>query len=408
MNAIIPTTLYSRQPILDKDLEVFAYEIKYRSDDKCPTIYNAERMSAETILNAYTELPIENLLEGKRGFLYLSSQIFKMPPPVSSDQLIIGISNNTDIDNDLINIVKQLKENGFLISLTNSFSGENQHELFKLADIIKLDVSDQSPQELRRKIYPLSNYKTQLLAENIETKEQYLQCQKLDFSLFQGRFISTPYVVRGKKLGVDQKAVLNLLCVLQDPNTEFEEIESVIATSSVLTYKLLRLSNSPSLSLQVHVDSVHKALVILGMDKVRTWGSLLALTLMPSKPKILCSNALIRGRMCRLLAELFLVDEVRGDSLFTAGLLSTIDLFLDLPMKTLINSLRLPPWLKDTLLEHKGNMGLILHTAVCYEKGYFHDVDWNRLREFGVNRDAVQSAYHDSILWAADLMEQFG
>jgi len=165
--------------------------------------------------------------------------------------------------------------------------------------------------------------------------------------------------------------------------------------------------NSSAFSFAAPVDSIHKALTLLGLEKIRTWGSMLALSGMSCKPKILSSNALIRGRLCKMLTELLFVDGLRSDSMFTVGLLSSMDLFFDLPLIEVVGTLELSSWLKEALLERKGNMGLILNTAIFLEKAELDAVDWQGLYTLGIRESDIQSAYHDSIMWTADIMAQF-
>ncbi len=408
MSVQLPVTLYARQPIFDSELEVFGYELLFRNgNDQSANILDDDRATAQVILNAFTEIPFEHLLDGRKGFINFPRKLLQSPPPISEEQTVIEILEGVEIDDELVADVKALKESGYIIALDDYVYQTDHHELLELADIIKIDILSQGLANIPDEMEALKQYDVLFLAEKVETQKEFLQCQELGFSFFQGYFLSKPEIIKGKKIEADQNAIMRLLNVLQDQETEFKEIETVISTSPALSYKLLRLINSSAFAFPGKIDSLQKALTLLGLEKVRTWGSLLALTEMSSKPKILCSNALIRGHMSRLLAEQFHLTEVRGDGLFTAGLLSTMDAFLDLPMDKIVTSLSLPCWLNDTLLERKGNMGLILNTATFYEKAEFNNVDWNKLNQFNITPEDVQSSYHASILWAAELMEQF-
>jgi len=134
---------------------------------------------------------------------------------------------------------------------------------------------------------------------------------------------------------------------------------------------------------------------------------MLAMTEMSSKPKTLCVNTLIRAQMCRSLASALSETDTQVESLFMVGLLSTMDVFLDLPMEEVVSSLGLPDWIEETLIERKGSMGLILNTAVFYEDAEFDSIDWKGLRQIGLQDEKVQLIYQDSILWAADIIDQF-
>jgi len=404
----LPVTLYTRQPIFDADLNIFAYEIFFLNENEThKSVHNKDEISAQLILNAFTELPFENLLNGKKGFVNFTQKLLHSPPPISENQIVIEVFEKIDIADGVIQDIKSLKKSGYTIALNNYLYNENHHELLIHSDIVKINVLSKSDPMIRSELQALRRYKPLLLAEKIETKEIFLQCKELGFSLFQGHFLSKPDIVKGRKINADQKAIMRLLNVLQDQDAGFQEVEAVISTSSVLSYKLLRLINSSSFTFQSKIDSIQMALTLLGLEKIRSWGSLLTLTEMSSKPRIVCINALARSQMCKMLAELFAITEMRGDSLFTAGLLSTMDIFLDMPMENIVNSLSLSKWLKDTILNRTGNMGLILNTAVAYEMSALDTIDWDKLNKFNIKPGDVQSCYLESLKWATETAEQF-
>ena len=134
---------------------------------------------------------------------------------------------------------------------------------------------------------------------------------------------------------------------------------------------------------------------------------MLAMTEMSSKPEVLCVNTLVRAKMCGSLASALSETDTPVESLFMVGLLSTMDAFLDLPMEEVVSSLGLPDWIEEILIERKGRMGLILNTAVFYEEAEFDSIDWNGLPQIGLQDEEVQLIYQDSILWAADIIDQF-
>jgi len=407
MNSPLPATLCARQPIFDAQLNIIAYELLFRdSDSECADIHDQDSASSQVILNVFTEHPLGHLLEEKKGFINFTRELLRLPPPVTEKKIVIEILENIEVNPEMIRDVKRLKNEGYTIALDDYVFNAHHHKLLELADIIKIDVLSQSYANVSRELKALEKYNVTFLAEKIETQKDFIQCKQLGFTLFQGYFLSKPNNVKGKKIDGDQAALVRFLKILQDSSAEFDEINIVISASPVFTYKLLRLINSAAFTFDEPINSIHKALTLLGLEKIRAWGSLLTMTEMSSKPKSLTKDALIRAKMCKSLAEASSLTDLHEDSLFMAGLLSSIDAFLDLPMEEIITLLGLPAWLEDTLIERKGSMGLILNTAIFFERAEFDNVDWNKLRHIGLQAEDVQSGYQDSICWAAALIDQ--
>lgn len=401
-------TLYARQPIFDVALNVFAYELLFRKfDDEYADIQDGDEATANVLFNAYLEFPFDDLLEKRKGFVNFTRNLLRTIPPICKSQIVIEILEDIEIDDELIVDVKRLKDAGYTIALDDYVYNEKHNKLLDLADIIKIDVLAQDSSSIINNVKQLKKYNSELLAEKVETKVEFEKYKDLGFSLFQGYFFAKPEIVKGRKIGSSQRSSMRLLQILQDSNSGFGEIEKAITTDQCVTYKLLRLINSSAFNFVNNIDSIHKSITLLGLDKIRVWGSLLALSEMPGKPKMLAVNALIRAQMCKLLAEKFAISEMRGDGLFTVGLLSTMDAFLDLPMKKVLETLNLQQWLNDVLIRRSGNMGLILDTSIYFERAEFDSVEWDRLIEFNVDKEDVQTTYHDSVMWSSEIMEEF-
>jgi len=404
----MPKVLCARQPIFDYNLDIYGYELLYRGDNEetFASFKNGDSATSRLILNAFTELPFEGLLEQKKGFVNFTRELLRSPPPLGENEIVIEILEDIEFDEGLLADVRSLKSMGYLIALDDYNFREGDLDMLAIADIIKVDVLHGDFASIEREISRFRPYKAKLLAEKIETKTDFVQCKDLGFVLFQGHFLSKPTLISGRKLSEDQLAVLRLLKVLQNTESEFSDIQIAISSSASLTFKLLRLLNSSAFSFACHIDSVHKAITILGLEKIRSWGTMLALSNVSDKPKVLSSNALIRAYMCRSLGSTLSLDEY-SDTLFTMGLLSTLDAFLDISLDKIIESLNLSDWVKKALLGYEGSMGLILETAVNFEIADFDKVDFIKMEKFGASQDDIQSAYERSVLLAAEVMDSF-
>jgi len=298
----------------------------------------------------------------------------------------------------VVQAVKQLKADGFRLALDDFVWHDSYIPLLGLVHIVKVDVLALSKEELKRHVQLLAPYKVTLLAEKIETLEQLYECVDLGFKLFQGHFLSKPQVVRGKKISANSVALMQLVQELQKPDTTAARIEELIIKDPMLTYKLLRIINSAAYSLVRKVESLNQAVVMLGMEQVRKWATLIALSANQDKPEELSRSLLARGRMCELLAEAMNYSNSSG--YFMVGMMSEINALLDMDMDALLEQIPLNDEIKAAIGQHQGRMGMVLEAALAYERG-----EWDRLDQFEINDALYEQCYRHSIIWAQEALQ---
>lgn len=393
--------LLARQAIYDSRLRVHAYELLFRSHNaETASFTDGDQATSAVLLNAFTSLPVADILEGKPAFVNFTRNLLESPPPIDSANLVVEVLEDIVIDADMIAAVRRLKKKGYTIALDDYVYAEGHHELIELADLIKIDVLAHSLPELQMLVTALQPYGAILLAEKVETLAMFETCKELGFKLFQGFFLSRPQLVKGRALKSDQRAVLQLLAALRIPDVDFRQIEKTIQTDSVLVYKLLRLVNSALYHQQREITSIRQALTLLGLEKIRSWGQLLALSNLDNKPAAVFTNAMIRARLGQLLAEHSPSREVLGENQFTIGLLSTLDAFLGMELEQILDSIAMSSEVKEAILQRRGISGFLLSVAIAYEQADFDAIDWDRLEQLGISAEAARDAYVDSIRWA--------
>lgn len=400
-------TLFARQSIYDGSMNVVAYELLFRSGtEQQANFSDGNAATSSVILNAFTELPGRDILEGKPTFINFCHTLLDAPLLIDRQQLVVEILEGVIPDNKTLESIRHLKSEGYAVALDDYVYKESDHQLLELVDIIKVDVLALGMDETSKQVQQLDKYDLTLLAEKVENHDIFEQCKNLGFALYQGHFLSKPRSIRGTRVDADQQNVLRLLSVLQKEEVEFPEIEELISTHAVLSYKVLRLINSAAFGMPQKIDSIQQAITLLGLDKIRNWASLLALSSLPSKPKALCLNTLIRSHMAQTLAKNTNNCKLGSEGMFTAGMISTMDAFLDQPLKKVVASLNLSNDLSEVILYHSGLAGLILKTAIYFEKAEFSQVDWQQLQQEGLDSEQVFEAYVDSIRWAADTVKE--
>lgn len=406
MTKAIP--LLARQPIFNGNMQVVAYELLCRNNDlKFISTTDGDAASSQVLLNAFTELSIEQVVGKHKAFVNFTRTLLSSPPPFNRQKLVIEVLEGQRVDSAMLHSLKQLREQGYTIALDDFELDENSQNLVAYADIIKLDVLSLSPDKLQQHIDYLKPFGVTLIAEKVETYEMFEQCKALGFDLFQGYFLAKPRVITGRKISENKQSVLQLLSALHNADAPIEKIERMIARDTLLSFKLLRLVNSAAFGLSRNVESLRQAIMLLGLNKLRNWVNLLALSNLSGKPHELSIAALTRARMCEMIAA-EINQRSRPDSYFTVGLLSTLDAFLDSPLEELLDTLSLSEALNQAMLNHSGPEGMVLQIVQAHEQGNWQEIDWDHLAEIGLMPERMAEIYVESLHWVAETMNTLG
>jgi len=226
----------------------------------------------------------------------------------------------------------------------------------------------------------------------------YSFCMQVDFDYFQGFHFCKPQVVKKKHIPANKLVVLNILEELEKPDYNFDDIEKLLAHDAVLTFKLLRYVNSAAFAQRREIESIREALVLVGGDTIKKWATLILMTqLMDGKPQALLITALVRARMCELVAN---AERKSSEQMFTIGLLSLLEALMDMEMVDLLDELALSNSIKCALLDYEGDNGEILRNVILYEQG-----QWNELIKHDVDAKSYFDCYMEAVKWADSTVE---
>ena len=383
-----------RQPIFDRGHRVVGYEILFRAgEDGHARVLDAESATATVVLNALTEIGLERIVGPHVAWVNLSREsvlngIATMLPAAAAG---FEILEGQRIDDPLIDAVRELKQQGYRISLDDFVFSPDYVPLLGLVDVVKLDYMALGAERFASELERLRAYPVSVLAEKVETKAEHQYCVALGCDLFQGFFYQKPELLRRRRIELTTGSILQVISALQNSSLEFDELEPLIAHDLPLSLRLLRYINSAFFALRHEVTSVRQALVMLGVDNVRRWATLTVMGSIEGKTPELTSNALIRARFCELAGMARGMD---GAGLFTIGMFSLIDAMLDVSLEEVTDELPFPSEMRQALLNHAGPMGRILDAATALESGYYGDA---RL----LVPDAAR-LYVESLLWAQE------
>ena len=399
------STMYSvfigRQPIYDRDLVLYAYELLYRSNSLVNEAGEIDEniATAQVVTNLFMEFGLERLVGKHRAFINLPRGfvVGDLPLPFQCDQIVLEILEDINIDDQVIEGVTDLRSRGYDIALDDFIFHEKLRPLVNASRFVKIDILAMTRMEVSEHVTILRKHDVKLLAEKVETQEDYVFARDLGFDYFQGYFFCRPKIMVQQSIPPNRLAIIRLLGKLQDSRVQVKELAELVTQDVAISFKLIRLLNSAYYALPKKVESVHHAIVYLGMQQIKQLVSLLALANIPDKPHELIGTSLVRAKMCELIAGLRKKSKETG---FTVGLFSVLDALMDAPMETLLNSLPLADEIKDAILRHEGEAGLALRCVLAYDEGR-----WQEVVLPGVESGQITSCYLAAVKWADEVMQ---
>lgn len=395
----MPYLYLARQPIYDRKLDVFAYELLYRAADEAGAPAGLGDHATFTVLvNALTEIGLDELVGSKYAFVNLTRGFLvgENPLPFSGNKIVLEVLEDVVADAEVVEGVKQLADQGYMIALDDFVYDESLDDLIRACDLVKLDVMALDRERLRNHFELLTKFGVKLLAEKVETQDDFEFCKALGFDYFQGYFFCKPKVLKRQRVPTNQLAATRLLAKLQDPDIDIDELSDMIGHDVSMTYRLLRYINSAIFSLPSKVESLHNAVVYLGLNAVKQWAMVLAMSNVRDKPHELLVTALVRGKMCELLAKG--QGYPNKDSFFLVGLFSVLDALLDMGMDELVESMSLADDINRALLLKEGDAGKVLTTVTAYGQG-----EWEHAAIEAFDLEILNKAYLDALKWAREM-----
>ena len=391
-----------RQAIYDQHLNTYAYELLFRDgSSQQATITDGNHATSRVISNAFVEMGLEQIAQHHYAFLNLTREflIGEIPFPLPPGKVVLEVLEDIIVDEDLHNALSALKNKGYLIALDDFILTKNNKTLVPLADIVKVDLLALDQTALIEQVKLLKAYNVKLLAEKVETKQQFELCKQLGFDYFQGYYFSKPDIIAGKQLPPNRLALLEMIATLQDPDCSFDALEEIISKDVAISYKLLRIINSSFYSLAKPVASIQKALVVLGLKALRNWVTVIGLSQIDDKPKELINTSLVRAKMCELLAPEVSCDK---NAAFTVGMFSMLDVLMDQPLTDLLSKLPLADEISEALTRYEGELGKLLAMVNAYDKS-----NWEELEKVAsVPPHTLRDTYIDSLEWASEITSQ--
>ncbi len=393
----------ARQPIFNVDEEVVAYELLYRSSGK-ENIFtgevDADAASSKVIFNAFQDFGIENITSGLPAFINFSAKLIEeeVATLFSKEYLVVEILETVDPTPAIVEKCQALKDAGYHMALDDFVYSRSFESLLNLASVVKVDFLDSTLFDIKKLRARTLMKDCVLLAEKIETWEDFELAKSQGFTLFQGYFFEKPEMLTTTSLSPLELNYFQLVAAVNEDDLDLGEVAKLISMDVALTYNLLKLVNSAAFGQRQRLTSLHQALVVLGQQEIKKWVTLIALQGMSvRKMDGAVSRSLIRARFAQLLAQKTELEVEQGN-LYLTGLFSMLDVLLHRPMELILNEIQAPEGTKECLLHGTGPYGEACNAVMAYEKG-----EWDKVAEsakrLNIESSAVAESYVEALRW---------
>ena len=402
-----PSAIISRQAIVNAERAVVGYELFDRSHSNG---LHTAASDVTLIFNALSHAGTEELIGRLQLFINCtpSSLAGGHLDLVQPEKFTLEIPPAEDNDASLIEgrtpVLASLRERGFQLAFEPSVLEDAYAPWRALADYIKFDLTAVSPERLVALVRRAQNLPgVDLVAEKVETAEQFESAKAMGFGLFQGYWFARPAVVATRLIAPSQMAAVELVNLVRR-QASTDEIEQVLKKDAGLAFNLMRLINSAGFGMQREVTSFRHAVMILGLKKLFRWAALLLLASKNGTPPVVGSLAVVRGRLMELLVAERLGAEAREHA-FVAGIFSMLDVMLGLPMDQAVKLLTLPDEVVDALLHRTGPLGTYLKLTEACETGD-EDVFREASESLGLSSQEVNWAHLQALAWSDGIPAQ--
>ena len=391
-----------RQPIYREGVDVFAYELFSRNNElNQAALAKDDTPAAEALLREFNDVGLDRVVGPHPAFVSVTRDFIlsDYAASVPKNGVVLQVGADSGTDDAMLGALGRLSNSGYSIALKDFLYTEERRPWAELADTIKLNVRALDRDTLSKQTQALKPFNVKLLAEEVETYEDYQHCKDLGFDYFEGYFFCKPRSSDDLKLPYNRLSTMHVLSKLQNPDISLDELERAVGQDVALSYRILRYLNSPINALPRQVDSIRHAIVLVGTSLIRQWASVIWLESIEHKPRELMIMSMVRAQMCQQLGVALGCRNV--DQFFTVGLLSLLDALLDRPMASILQDLPLIDPVKDALLNQTGVMGSALSCVQAYER-----CDWDRTSCGNLEEKKIRDAYLSSVAWSRAVIHE--
>ena len=397
-----PARFAARQPILTRDERVYGYKLLFRTglNNYLPPVDGD--VASRGVIDMSSLIGLTTLSNNLPAFIVTTRDILvgEYLGLLPSDKVIAEIPESVAADAEVVHACKRLKEAGCGIALSNFRANDPREPLEGIADFLKIDVKESSLTDVSELTRRYRTRGPRLIAEKVETRDDFEFAKSEGFSFFEGYFFRKPEMMRARGAQSYRSVYLRLLGAISKTALDWKELEQIIKSDPMLYYRLLRYLNSALFGLRCEVKTINQALTILGEDEIRRWCRLSGmLELSRNKPSDLALASLVRAQFCEAVGVRLACES----DLFQVGLLSLMDAILEIPMREVLDGLPLDESTQTVLLEDKGPLSPIFDLMLAMEAGVWPRIE-SLATQLGVEQDFVAKSYWNAMEWAQSVV----
>jgi c-di-GMP-related signal transduction protein len=401
---ILMDIFVARQPIFNKNLKTFGYELLFRGglNNLFPNI-DGDTASSSVLLNSFIDIGMKRLTGGKKAFVNFTRDLLvrQVPCLFSNDILLVEILETIIPDSEVVAAIKAMVKKGYKFALDDFVFSSEFEPFIQNASIIKIDIQATPFEEAQKVIRKIADPRIKFLAEKVETHEEFAKFLEIGFSYFQGFFFSKPEIIQKRGISPSKMRLLQIIGEANRVDADFDRLENLIKPDVSLSYRLLQYMNSAFFNRPRRITSIREAILLLGLTEVRKLVTLIAASkLADSKPDELIRSSIMRARFCELSGEL---SGYSGEisELFLMGLFSQMDAILDQPLEEILEALPLSQQVKAALIGEDGALACYLRLVRNYEKGHWDACGCdNSANDQGLPIKMTIEKYLEAIGWA--------
>lgn len=368
----------ARQPIFDRALTVVGYELLYRPEALGPAVVVDGTVATFSVLfEAFVELGLDATVQGVPAWVNVEPEALSGGAHLVTHpgQVVLELLETTEVTPEVVAQVAELRDQGYTIALDDFVPDDPRTPLLDLVHVVKLELPSIEPDDLAAQVAAVRRPGMTVLVEKIETQEQHAAAVAAGADLFQGYFFTRPQVLSMESVTVGSPAVLAVLAKVGRSDVLLDELSELVSSDVTLSQKVLQAVNSGFAGMRRRVDSVHQAVVLLGIERMRQLVTLVVMAGAVGKPHELGRVSLVRAAMMVALLTRSRPRTTRAerDVAFTVGLMSTLDAYTDADMGAVAERLSLTDVVLDALVRHEGPLGALLAVVIGYEEDRLPD-----------------------------------
>lgn len=393
----------ARQPILDINKRLFGYELLFRTstDNIFPDV-DEEAATSKMIEGLQFDLGLDKMTAGKLAFINFTEQslLKAYPNLLPKNKIVVEVLESVKPSQSVYDQLQTLAIEGYILALDDFIHSKQWEPFYKLCQIVKVDCKFITQEQLNDIIAVKSRFPhLKLLAEKIESYEEFEQYKALGFELFQGYFFSKPEVIQNISLSGSQSVLSSLLGEVTKEDPDFSRITQLFEIDVALSFKLLRYTQSPLFKRRKEIDNIKQAVVLLGQTELERFVMLLfAAVLGEGKPTALIKLSIHRAKFCEQFAERAKLEK-EVSSAFLVGMLSLIDAMLDANLGQLISAMPLSDNIKQALLRHQGRLSEFIDLCKSCENGNWQEME-QACKSYNIDYEDMLQIYQDAENWA--------